>query len=232
MSGASIAEKIIQFNKTLQGGINIPPGVQLLNPFENKDVRILSEKFYKKFFSDSKKRIFILGINPGRFGAGATGIPFTDPVNLEEFCGIPNDLNKRHELSSIFVYEIINAFGGPVQFYKKFLITAVCPLGFTRDQKNINYYDDPGLRKAVEPFIIHTLRKQIEFGTNQKTALILGEGKNYKYFGQLNEQFEFFQDLIPLPHPRFILQYRRKRKQEYIHRYLDALQLAVTLSKS
>ncbi|MFI5224347.1 MAG: DUF4918 domain-containing protein, partial [Nitrospirales bacterium] len=64
--------------------------------------------------------MLILGINPGRLGAGLTGIPFTDPLKLQNICGIENTLPKKAELSADFIYTMISAFGGPEAFYKKF----------------------------------------------------------------------------------------------------------------
>ena len=34
---------------------------------------------------------------------------------------------------------------------------------------------------------------------------------------------KFFKQIIPLPHPRFIMQYKLKKKEEYIDRYLREL---------
>jgi hypothetical protein len=39
----------------------------------------------------------------------------------------------------------------------------------------------------------------------------------------LNNEHKWFGEIIPLPHPRFILQYRRKQKDEFIHQYLSVL---------
>ena len=64
----------------------------VLNPFEGASPaqeRALSD-FYHRFYNDDKPRNLILGINPGRLGAGATGIPFTDTKRLVA-CGIPFD---------------------------------------------------------------------------------------------------------------------------------------------
>src|SRR5665811_2176339 len=88
-------------------------------------------RFYNKFYSDYFPRYLILGINPGRFGAGVTGIPFTDSKRLSEKCGLSIPRLKTFEPSSVFVYEMIDAYGGVEQFYNKFFISAVCPLGFT-----------------------------------------------------------------------------------------------------
>jgi hypothetical protein len=39
----------------------------------------------------------------------------------------------------------------------------------------------------------------------------------------LNNDHEFFNEVIPLAHPRFIMQYRRKFVAEYIDTYLKKL---------
>ena len=80
----------------------------VLNPFEDASPaqgQALSD-FYHTFYGDNKPRNLILGINPGRLGAGATGIPFTDTKRLVE-CGISFDAFTTHEPSSVFVYEAI-----------------------------------------------------------------------------------------------------------------------------
>src|SRR5258707_795206 len=74
-----------------------------------------------------------------------------------------------HEPSSVFVYEMINAFGGPEAFYSKFYINSLCPLGFTTidekgKEKNYNYYDSLALIKATTGYIIENIRTQISLG--------------------------------------------------------------------
>lgn len=119
----------------------MPDGAELLNPYRNPVTWKIGRKFYRKYYGDSHARTLTLGINPGRFGAGLTGIPFTDPVHLENVCGIPNYFAKKPELSAAFVHEMIRLFGGPERFYRKFYISSVSPLGFTRGTKNYNYFD-------------------------------------------------------------------------------------------
>lgn len=217
------SKKILTFLKNLELNIELPSDVEVMNPFKNKDTFNLCNKFYNKFYNDKNPRHLILGINPGRFGGGVTGIPFTDPVRLQNICGIDNDLQKKQELSSVFIYEMINAFGGPQLFYNKFYISAVSPLGFTRHNKNLNYYDDKQLEKDIKTFVIDCIRQQLEFGIYTDVVFCLGEGKNLTYLTRLNEEIGVFKKIISLPHPRFIMQYRMKRKQEYIDRYLCEL---------
>ncbi len=47
-------------------------------------------------------------------------------------CGIENDLAEKAELSSHFIYAVVEAYGGASAFYYDFFITAMSPLGFTR----------------------------------------------------------------------------------------------------
>ena len=104
---------ILRFLKQLQIKAELPAGVEVLNPYHDESVYALCELFYNKYYGDDSKRRLILGINPGRFGAGVTGIPFTDPIKLDKYCNIPNSLQKKPELSADFIYQMIAAFGGP-----------------------------------------------------------------------------------------------------------------------
>src|SRR5699024_490343 len=161
----TFADRTLSFYKNLQLDIDLPLHIKVLNPYKNnKTVENIVQKFYCKFFNDQQKRKLIVGINPGRFGAGITGVPFTDTKRLAKYCNIHIENFKTHEPSSVFVYEVIQAFGGVEKFYNNFFINSVCPLGFIqKNQKgnwiNRNYYDDLILYKTVKPFIISSLKK-------------------------------------------------------------------------
>lgn len=215
---------ILQFYKNLQPAFKTPGKVHVMNPFTDPGAWVLVEKFYRKYYDDAKRRIFIFGINPGRFGGGVTGIPFTDPIRLAENCGITNDLAKRPELSSEFIYQMIDTYGGPSVFYAKYFITALSPLGFTLDEKNLNYYDDKSLLQATTPFIVDCIHTQLDnIRATRDICYCLGEGTNYKIFSRLNDEHGFFKKIVPLPHPRWIMQYRRKRVGEFVELYVEKL---------
>jgi hypothetical protein len=216
-------EKVLSFYKTLTLAEKLPHGVDVLNPYQDKLSFSYTEKFYKQFYCDANHRSLILGINPGRLGGGLTGIPFTDPIKLEQQCGIKNDLQKKPELSADFIYRMIEIYGGAEKFYNNYFISAVCPLGFTKAGKNLNYYDDKNLQEAVTPFILETLKTQLNFGINKERCFCLGEGKNFEFLKKINQQHLFFKEIIPLPHPRFIMQYKRKKLTEFIDHYVNLL---------
>lgn len=219
------ADAVLQFYRQLNPEFEMGEGIELMNPFQNKDSWQLAQLFYKKFYDDIHPRKFIFGINPGRFGGGITGIPFTDPIRLEKDCGIKNDFRKVAELSSIFVYEVVKAYGGAQKFYYDFFITALSPLGFTKNGLNLNYYDDKHLLKSSEAFIAECIQEQQRQIYTSDICFCLGEGTNYKMFSKLNGKYNFFKEIIPLPHPRWIMQYRRKRIDEFVKYYLDRLRL-------
>src|SRR6185436_14632967 len=137
-----LSSQILNFLSRLHLSVRLPKGVIVMNPYRDPSAWKLCEQFYTKYFSDETARVMILGINPGRHGGGITGIPFTDPLTLENECGIPNTLKKKTELSAEFIYRMIRASGGPDSFYRGFYISALSPLGFTRAGKNLNYYDN------------------------------------------------------------------------------------------
>jgi hypothetical protein len=218
-----LADQILNFLGSLHIPFSLPRGVNVMNPYQEPSVMELCKQFYHKYYDDTFSRRMIIGINPGRLGGGLTGIPFTDPIHLQKFCDIKNTLPKKSELSSTFIYEMILAFGGPERFYSKFYFSSVSPLGFTKQERNLNYYDDARLQKKLEPFILSCMNTQMNFGIDRRVAYCLGEGENFKFLKRLNEQHHFFDKIIPLAHPRFIMQYKSKSKADYIQHYLEAL---------
>ncbi|WP_276479854.1 SMUG2 DNA glycosylase family protein [Paraflavitalea pollutisoli] len=229
-ASASFADRVIYFNKHVHFDGKLPKGIRIMNPFqEDPNILPLSSIFYKKFYDDHQPRHLILGINPGRFGGGVTGIPFTDTKRLKKECGIPYEGKETHEPSSVFVYEMIEAFGGVEKFYGQMYINSMSPLGFTSvapngKEVNYNYYDSAALTDAVYDFIVDNIRKQIALGVKTDVCFCFGTGKNEKFLRQLNDKEHFFGKIVALEHPRFIVQYKSKSKQLYIDKYLSAFQ--------
>jgi hypothetical protein len=221
-------QKILSFLFSLKFTAQLPEGFDVLNPFNDEETKRVCNEFYSKYYNDNLVRYCIIGINPGRFGAGITGVPFTDPIRLQSKLHIDNKWPKKQELSSVFIYDMIEAYGGVENFYRTFYITAVSPLGFIKDGKNINYYDDKKLQEIVTPFAVECLHKQLSWSLHNSVAFCLGEGKNYNFINKLNNQYHFFEKIIPLSHPRFIMQYKLKQKASYIQQYLHAFQATIS----
>lgn len=197
-----------------------------MNPYADARVAHGVRMFLETYFDDDRPRVLVFGINPGRFGAGITGVTFTDPVALAEFCGVANTLGNRRELSSVFIYDFIARYGGARQFYRRFFLTAASPLGFLRRSLNLNYYDTPQLARAATPFIVRSIEQQIAAGGRRDRAIVIGKGTNLTFLQKLNERYGFFESLQALEHPRAIMQYRRRRLNEYLNQYVQVFQEA------
>lgn len=225
----TIADKIIAFNQQLEYHGELPRGFRVVNPFvENPETMSVMESFYRKYYNDPEQRRFIIGINPGRHGAGVTGIPFTDTKRLESVCGIRMESARTHEVSSVFIYDLIEAYGGADSFYSRFYINSPFPLAITRETEsgkwlNANYYDDKALFNTVKPFMIESLIKQVAIGLDTSSVYILGK-KNASFIRTLNKEAKLFDQMVELEHPRYIQQYRSKEQAAYIDKYLKAFE--------
>lgn len=212
---------------SLQFPGNLPDGFEVMNPYlDNPETITVMQEFYHQYYNDLNRRKFIIGINPSRHGAGVTGVPFTDTKRLESVCGIKMQSAHTHEVSSVFVYDMIAEYGGAEEFYKDIYINSPFPLAIVRKTKtgwlNANYYDDNKLFKAVKDFMIDSLKKHISMGVDTSEVFILGK-KNAEFISALNKEARLFETMTVLEHPRYIQQYKTKEKQLYIDKYILAL---------
>lgn len=224
----TFGEKVIDFNLNLKYSGLLPDGFRVLNPYlDNPETLDVMQQFYHKYYNDFEIRKFIIGINPSRHGAGVTGVPFTDTKRLKDICGIEMKSAYTHEISSVFIYDMIEAFGGAEFFYQNFYINSPFPLAIIRKTKenkwiNANYYDDKTLFEMVKDFMIDSLKKHISLGIDTSKVFVLGK-KNADFIQKLNREANLFDELKILEHPRYIQQYKSKEKQLYIEKYILAL---------
>jgi hypothetical protein len=232
MTSTTFAEQVIAFNAGLSFPNPLPDGVGIMNPFrDNEWATPTAASFYRKYYSDDRQRWLMLGINPGRHGAGLTGVPFTDTKRMEEVCGIPMQGIHSHEPSSVFVYAVIAACGGPTAFYHDVYINSVCPLGFVKQQPggkavNYNYYDSKELQRLVEPFAVDCLERQLQFGIRRDVVFVMGTGKNAAFVRYLNDRYKWFGRVVALEHPRYVVQYKARNMEHYVSQYVQALEEA------
>ncbi|WP_312075372.1 SMUG2 DNA glycosylase family protein [Chryseobacterium sp.] len=222
-----LAYKIIEFNKNLHYSGKLPDDFQVLNPYlDNPETMLVMEKFYHKYYNDSNQRKFLIGINPSRHGAGVTGVPFTDTKRLESVCGIKMKSAYTHEISSVFMYDMIEQYGGADEFYKDNYINSPFPWAIVRKSKgswiNANYYDDKELFNDVKDFMIDCLKKHISLNLDTSEVFILGK-RNADFISKLNKEAKLFDKMTVLEHPRYIQQYKSKEKDLYIDKYILAL---------
>ncbi|MBD2767864.1 DUF4918 family protein [Hymenobacter sp. BT664] len=220
----SLAECLPHFLATFPLPAGLPDGVEAWSPFREPVVGSLLRQFAQKYYADNQSRVAVLGINPGRLGMGRTGVAFTDPAALTEFCGIHHDLpRQRPEPSTQFVYQVVTEMGGPAAFYQQFYLGSVYPLVLLREGLNYNYYDSPALTKALWPDMRQSLRQQAEeLGLRTDVAISLGQ-RNGTFFQRLNDELGLFEKIIALDHPRYLMQYRRRDLEANVARYVEVL---------
>lgn len=224
----TFADKVIDFNRGLHYSGKLPEDFRVLNPYlDNPETMEVMQQFYHTFYNDSNQRKFIVGINPSRHGAGVTGVPFTDTKRLESVCGIKMKSAYTHEVSSVFLYDMISEFGGASSFYSQFYINSPFPLAIVRKTKdnkwlNANYYDDVALFEMVKEFMILTLKNHISMGLDTSEVYVLGK-KNALFIQKINKETKLFGSLKVLEHPRYIQQYKSKQKQLFIDKYIFTL---------
>lgn len=228
----TVAEQILKFNNEISiKSIEMPIGIRALNPFrgENSDlIKKSATAFYQKFYSDTHKRRLILGSTPSRMSTMTTGIPFADTNHLVHECKIQLGDFIAPQVSSSFIYDVIREYGGVKKFYNDFYMNFVCPLGLVRvnskgNQVNCDYYESKELQDTLYPFILESIHRLIDFRIDTSVCYCIGSGENYKFLERLNKQHKLFTQIIPLEHPRFIMQYNSKCKEEYITKYLNYL---------
>ena len=230
----SFSKRTLEYNQYLSNlNIELPGNFRLINPFNGNNKEQISEittKFYDKYYNDNNKRRLILGSSPARRGTAVTGIPFEDADHLQKTTGISIDDFYINKSSSNFLYEVIEKYGGSEKFYSKFYMNFVFPLGIVKinsndRELNCNYYENKKIMSILSDYILESLKKQISLGIDTSVVYCIGSGENYKFLLELNNKYHFFGKIIPLEHPRFIMQYNSKNKDYYIKKYLDAFKI-------
>ncbi len=220
----AIPTQLPRFLAEFPGPPALPPGIEARNPFGEPAVRELAQRFATKFYAADRPRVALLGINPGRLGMGRTGVAFTDPAALAGPCGLPNGLPPgRPELSTQFVYRVVEALGGPAEFYQHFFLSSIYPLVLLNKGLNYNYYDSPALIKALWPDLQRSLQQQVQqFHLRHDVAVSLGK-RNGEFLRKLNSELGLFERIVVLDHPRYLMQYRRRELEANVANYVTTL---------
>lgn len=203
---------------------------KIINPYNSdnqEQIKQITTKFYNKYYNDNKKRRLILGSNPARRASAVTGIPFEDAIHLQKETGIFINNFYVNKSSSNFLYDVIEEYGGCKKFYNDFYMNFVFPLGIAKiDSKgketNCNYYEIKQFEEKFNKIIIESIKEILKFNIDTEVCYCIGSGKNYEYLLKINKEYSFFKEIVPLEHPRFIMQYNSKNKNIYLEKYLNA----------
>ncbi len=228
----TFADRVLLFNDMISfEKIEIPDGFCVINPFSGDQkalVKKITDVFYHKYYDDTRIRRIILGSSPARRGSAITGVPFEDAQYLQKETGVALEKFYINRSASDFLSDVIKKYGGREKFYGDFYMSFVCPVGITKknikgNEVNCNYYENKELQDAVYPFIIRALKNQLNIGMDNSVCYCIGSGENYKFLSQINKKYKFFGTIVPLEHPRFIMQYNSKYKEMFIKKYIDSL---------
>lgn len=228
----TFANKVLEFNEWLSNkSFDLPDPYGLKNPYNNENkeqIRKITHLFYNKYYNDRNKRKLILGSSPARRGTASTGIPFEDANHLYKETGIMIENFYVNKSSSNFLYEVMERYGGCEKFYKDFFMSFICPFGIVKinskgSETNLNYYDNKQIEAILYDFIVECLKKQISLGIDTSVCYCIGSGENYKFLTKINREYLFFDKIVPLEHPRFIMQYHSIDKDYYLEKYLTTL---------
>lgn len=223
MACKSYASAIARFLTEVEPPSGLPRGVEVLNPYLDPEVQRVVRAMVRRYYVAAPPRLSVWGINPGRFGAGLTGLSFTDPWAVAHQLALPTTLVGRRELSAEFISDVIDAYGGPSAFYHDVYLGAVSPLGYVENGINVNFYDTPELLEAVTPYAIACMKQQLACGLRTDVAVVLGSGKLKQAVERRINPHVGIQRIVYLEHPRFIMQYRRSQRSAYVDRYVDTL---------
>lgn len=173
------------------------------------------QRFHDAYYQNCYPKTVLCGINPGRNGAGKTGIAFVDFDSLSKMLsGIDSDDKER---SAQFFYEIVEHFGAE-RFFETFYVTNISWVGFIKDGKNINYYDLPP--KAQE-IIFEIYQEEIAL-INPKTIISIGakaQETNTSLFGiEVIDKDAKYITSHCMQHPNYCAfpSNRRKCKESYL----------------
>lgn len=228
----NFSNRVLEFNEWLANiSLELFDNYSIRNPFDGKNkeqIKEITKTFYKKYYNDNNKRYLILGSSPARKGTATTGIPFEDASHLYKETGILIDDFYINKSSSYFLYDVMEQYGGCEKFYKDFFMSFVCPLGIVNvnskgNEVNSNYYENKKLENVLYSFIVDSLKKQISLGIDTSICYCIGSGENFKFLTRINEKYHFFNKIIALEHPRFIMQYNSKDRNQYLSKYMMAL---------
>ncbi|MCE5361045.1 uracil-DNA glycosylase family protein [Candidatus Igneacidithiobacillus taiwanensis] len=173
------------------------------------------EAFWQHYVPDPLPQTVILGLNPGRFGAGQTGIPFVDFRSLSALLPEASLPKQDSEPSATFFHRVVQHIGAE-KFYRMFYVSNVSAVGYLRDGKNCNY---PDLPELARPTVARNFAEEMGL---LRPKRIIALGREVEASAQA-----LFPDgsvrISHLPHPSWIMTYRLREAQSWVRRYAQML---------
>ena len=196
---------------------------------KSRNVKILSDfldnkgniiEFHKIYVEPNSPKVVICGINPGRNGAGLTGIPFIDFASLSKM--LPDIKENDWEPSAKFFFSVIQKFEIEA-FYRNFHVTNISWFGFSRidKQKNVNYFE----KDISTEIAIYLIDKFVEEMEHINPDYIIPLSKPVLYeLESLKKQNKIRAKIgIRLNHPSWVTTYCSNDLSTWRQKYVDTL---------
>ncbi len=169
----TIVDRKLEFHRDItQGGrrwigeLLRREGISILPGFMERIA--LVRAFFRRYYGAPGPRVVLCGINPGRLGAGRTGLPFIDFQALSEL--MPGCRERGRERSARFVAGVIGHFGAR-RFFDGVYLTNLSWFGFEREGRNVNV---DALPVAVQREIRASLAEELKI-VRPKAILPVGK---------------------------------------------------------
>jgi single-strand selective monofunctional uracil DNA glycosylase len=148
MNGSQSLIAAAQVLKQAVSGLHFSPPVAIVyNPL---DYAWESYSLYLKTYGDSKKKVILLGMNPGPWGMAQTGVPFGEIRAVQNWLGIQAPVGKpgkehpkrpvegfhcsRSEISGLRLWGLFQQrFGSASHFFENHFVANYCPLVFMEE---------------------------------------------------------------------------------------------------
>lgn len=148
----TMAQTLIDISHTLSDAVGsmafAEPVTHVYNPLEY--AAGLHDAYLSTYGAKSPREILLVGMNPGPWGMGQTGVPFGDVDMVRDWMGLDLPVDKparehpkrpvegldchRNEVSGSRLWGWAKArFGEPEAFFDRFFVHNYCPLLFLED---------------------------------------------------------------------------------------------------
>ena len=140
--------RLIDVSRNLSARVNVltfaAPVTHVYNPLEYAR---RSHEAYLRTYGGGRRRVLLVGMNPGPFGMAQTGVPFGDVSVVRDFLGIHAPVGRparehpqrpiagfdcpRGEISGTRLWGWVRSrFGTPEAFFRDHFVANYCPLVF------------------------------------------------------------------------------------------------------
>jgi single-strand selective monofunctional uracil DNA glycosylase len=147
----SVADRLVRATLALRADVkDLSFGAPVTHVYDPLQYAWPAHREYLRRFGNSKKRILLLGMNPGPFGMAQTGVPFGEIAHVRDWLGIEGRIGqpaiahpkrpiegfacKRVEVSGTRLWGAIAAhWKRPERFFADHFIANYCPLVFMEE---------------------------------------------------------------------------------------------------